>query len=305
MAAARCTVRLAHRFSDDLTTGVENARDDRRIHRRDVSLEDRRAVHERNFGDEDVVLDRDRPPVEPAGRGVLDLCSHIPGAEWVLSLGRRRAAATGVLHLWEVVGELVDGREPGDEACEPALMPGKITVAHVEAVVLGDRSNVVQRRIAHRVSPSGREAADAQCRGSPYPPQHSTWQGDVPEKGRRPPRIRDGRRQVSARNKPSSVPSRGRIIHLGSPSPATSCGLPGIQTGRATPHPLFGLAPGGVYRATPVTRSPVRSYRTLSPLPVPQAAIGGLLSVALSVALRRPGVTRHPALWSSDFPPAA
>ena len=36
----------------------------------------------------------------------------------------------------------------------------------------------------------------------------------------------------------------------------------------------------------------------------PEGAIGGLLSAALSVALRRPGVTRHPALWSSDFPPA-
>jgi len=43
-----------------------------------------------------------------------------------------------------------------------------------------------------------------------------------------------------------------------------------------------------------VTRSPVRSYRTLSPLPVPRTAIGGLFSVALSVASRRPGVTRHP-----------
>ena len=32
--------------------------------------------------------------------------------------------------------------------------------------------------------------------------------------------------------------------------------------------------------------------------------IGGLLSAALSVASRRPGVTRHPALRSSDFPPA-
>ncbi len=134
---------------------------------------------------------------------------------------------------------------------------------------------------------------------TPTPP------GSTAEKGRRPPQIRDGRRQLSARIKPSSVPSRGRIIHLGSPSPATSCGLPGIRTGRATPHPLFGLAPGGVYRATPVTSGPVRSYRTFSPLPVPQAAIGGLFSVALSVASRRPGVTRHPALWSSDFPPAA
>jgi hypothetical protein len=33
-------------------------------------------------------------------------------------------------------------------------------------------------------------------------------------------------------------------------------------------------------------------------------AIGGLFSVALSVALRRPAVSRHPALWSSDFPRA-
>ncbi len=31
--------------------------------------------------------------------------------------------------------------------------------------------------------------------------------------------------------------------------------------------PLFGLAPGGVYPADPVTRVAVRSYRTVSPLP--------------------------------------
>lgn len=30
---------------------------------------------------------------------------------------------------------------------------------------------------------------------------------------------------------------------------------------------LFGLAPGGVYRASPVTSGAVRSYRTVSPLP--------------------------------------
>ncbi|GBE29978.1 hypothetical protein BMS3Bbin04_01003 [bacterium BMS3Bbin04] len=32
-------------------------------------------------------------------------------------------------------------------------------------------------------------------------------------------------------------------------------------------------------------------------------AIGGLLSVALSIASRRPAVSRHPVLRSSDFPP--
>jgi len=47
----------------------------------------------------------------------------------------------------------------------------------------------------------------------------------------------------------------------------------------------------------------VRSYRTLSALPVPQAVIGGLLSAALVVGLRRPGVTWHPTHWSPDFPP--
>jgi len=34
----------------------------------------------------------------------------------------------------------------------------------------------------------------------------------------------------------------------------------------------------------------------------PRAAIGGVFSVALSVASRRPGVTRHPARRSPEFP---
>ena len=33
-----------------------------------------------------------------------------------------------------------------------------------------------------------------------------------------------------------------------------------------------------------------------------KADIGGLLSVALSVGSRPPGITWHPALWSPDFP---
>jgi hypothetical protein len=32
--------------------------------------------------------------------------------------------------------------------------------------------------------------------------------------------------------------------------------------------------------------------------------IGGLLSAALVVGSRRPGVTWHPVHWSPDFPPA-
>jgi len=79
---------------------------------------------------------------------------------------------------------------------------------------------------------------------------------------------------------------------------------------RATPvtvvtTPLFGLAPDGVYPATTVTSSAVRSYHTISPLPLSliEQLRGGLFSVALSIDSRLPGVTWHPALWSPDFPP--
>ena len=116
--------------------------------------------------------------------------------------------------------------------------------------------------------------------------------------------------------------------------------LPGCQTARVTPPSLFGIAPCGVCQACPLLRQPVRSYRTISPLPRgtcrlrifrlsivgitrfttktlsgklslvnPQSKIrnlnrGGIFSVALSVLSRVPRVTGHTTLWSSDFPPA-
>ena len=52
----------------------------------------------------------------------------------------------------------------------------------------------------------------------------------------------------------------------------------------------IGLAPGGVYPAIPVTRDAVRSYRTLSSLPV---LTGGLLSVALSLRSPSLAVNQH------------
>ena len=44
------------------------------------------------------------------------------------------------------------------------------------------------------------------------------------------------------------------------------------------------------------------SYTTVSPLPVPLRAIGGLFSAALSVGFPRLDVIQHLALWSPDFP---
>ena len=77
---------------------------------------------------------------------------------------------------------------------------------------------------------------------------------------------------------------------------------------------LLGLARDGVCPAPPVTRRAVRSYRTISPLPVPPGfhprAIGGVFSVALSLAfdhlprefVRRVGVAHRRPLSCSDFP---
>ena len=92
------------------------------------------------------------------------------------------------------------------------------------------------------------------------------------------------------------------IIHLGSTSPWCSSNLPGNSADHAI-VPLFGLAPGGVYHATECY------HRRGALLPHPFtltgkriACLGGLLSAALSVGLRPPGVTWHLVLRSPDFP---
>ena len=56
-------------------------------------------------------------------------------------------------------------------------------------------------------------------------------------------------------------------------------------------RPYSALLRMGFAVTGPVAGAPVRSYRTLSPLPV---ETGGLLSVALSLRLPAAGVTRHP-----------
>ena len=82
----------------------------------------------------------------------------------------------------------------------------------------------------------------------------------------------------------------------GNPFVTSSCGLvPSppyaalLRVGFAVPPPL----PGARWALTP----PFHPYRV-----VHRRRRGGLFSVALSSRSPSPGVTRHPALWSSDFP---
>jgi hypothetical protein len=80
--------------------------------------------------------------------------------------------------------------------------------------------------------------------------------------------------EKSGRSKPVSRVLSRAAISLGRRLPAASSNLPGSDNGPNRPAPgtipgssLFGLAPSGVCPAAAVTRSAVRSYRTISPLP--------------------------------------
>jgi len=97
------------------------------------------------------------------------------------------------------------------------------------------------------------------------------------------------------------------IIHLDAVSPRRSSDQPGDDADHAM-VPLFGLAPGGVCRAVECC------HRRGALLPHPftlagdtangssRSRLGGLLSAALSVGSRPPGVTWRPVLRSPDFP---
>ena len=85
------------------------------------------------------------------------------------------------------------------------------------------------------------------------------------------------------------------------PAPAA---YPGVSAG-GPPSPCLALLRVGFAEPPGSPRALVRSYRTVSPLPVRPAepsAIGGLFSVALSCGSPRLGVTQHRALWSPDVP---
>jgi len=111
-----------------------------------------------------------------------------------------------------------------------------------------------------------------------------------------------------------------RIIHLGDALLRRSSTQPGRwrlaahRAGHPRQRPYSSLLREGL-APPPVTRlSRVGSYPTISTLPVPlprlplgaaaSSAIGGVVSVALSLGSPRVAVSDLPALWSPDFPPA-
>jgi len=93
-------------------------------------------------------------------------------------------------------------------------------------------------------------------------------------------------------------------IYLGLPLPAASSVLPDRQAGHLIAV-LFGLATGGVYTASLVTKTAVGSYPAISPLPVfleKPSAVCFLLHFPSARAAWPLASTL--ALCCPDFPPA-
>lgn len=99
------------------------------------------------------------------------------------------------------------------------------------------------------------------------------------------------------------------IISLGEPLPTRSSGLPGAQGKRATSRPqmrtlpLLGLAPGGGYLATGITTGAGGLLHHLFTITTRARKHEGYLFLwPCPAGYPAPGVTRHRALWSADFP---
>jgi hypothetical protein len=123
-------------------------------------------------------------------------------------------------------------------------------------------------------------ADERSLRSGPHSPTLRACRAlSLPIKGGKAPPSPPGREKDQTACKPGSVPpclrrtrrpflwtDRCRPVLATYPEPSGRR-RPYQQAGAGS---LFGLAPGGACHAIPVTRDPVRSYRTLSPLPSPR-----------------------------------
>jgi hypothetical protein len=132
--------------------------------------------------------------------------------------------------------------------------------------------------------------------------------------GSGPGRPRWAAHEAEAGSRPISRVLSWATIHLGHTSPCASSDLPGSPCGqqerarKLARFPIWSCSRWGLpcRRMLPPARcaltAPFHPYLQAACRERHTAHIGGLLSVALSVGSRPPGVTWHLALWSPDFP---
>ena len=138
VAAAGQAERLAMGLADDRPAGIQNALDDGCVDLRHVAFQRRGAVHHRHAGQHDVVLQHDRPALEPALRGALHGGFHIPGVVRVLSPGRPVSRHAGIAHRGKIVRHRIDHIVGGDVRPHQFNERGDIGIAQRQPDFFGD-----------------------------------------------------------------------------------------------------------------------------------------------------------------------
>ena len=110
--------------------------------------------------------------------------------------------------------------------------------------------------------------------------------------------------------KPGSVPIKVGDGHSSGTPVTERLARPTRMAERKRPRPcgqpsLLGLAPGGVCPAAAVTGGAVRSYRTLSPLPLAEASLAVCFLWHCPWGRPRRALPGTVLPWSPDFPPSA
>jgi len=78
VAPARCREEFTNRLSGDLSTGIEDTRDDCRVGLRDISFEKRSAIHHRYASDAHCILDDDSFAAKFATRSAFNVGFYQP-----------------------------------------------------------------------------------------------------------------------------------------------------------------------------------------------------------------------------------
>ena len=134
--------------------------------------------------------------------------------------------------------------------------------------------------------------------------EHRPARNPKPRKSWQAAKSRWPRKTTKVRGGPVSRVLSWAAIYLLRTSPSASSAQPERSAGH-TMALLFAFAPDGACQAAVLPRRwwSLTPPFQLFPLRSPRAApVGVFFSAALSVGLPRPAVSRHPALWSPDFP---
>ena len=153
---------LAGGLAGDGASSIENARHDGGIEFRNITFEQRRAVHHRDAGNTDVVLDRDLLAAQQSFRASLDIRLPVPGAvrifrcRWPVARRSRRNRRQRWRH------QLVQPAIGSQRSLEGLLKCGNLVGGEDETKVRSEMVDLVQRRKAN-------------CHASPFTHSH-VWE---------------------------------------------------------------------------------------------------------------------------------